>query len=102
MHTECTRARGVIEGGEPWSERPAACPCRRSVIPRGGYRLEDFVDDGRLADHVDGARRKSLSEGFRTTLVHPRDEIRETGAIYRALRFAGFPLTSAFTSAHGK
>jgi hypothetical protein len=50
------------------------------TIPRGGYRLEDFVDDG-VEDDVD---EKSLREGFRTNTVQPASEVRETAAIYRA------------------
>jgi hypothetical protein len=51
------------------------------AIPRGGYRLEDFADDGCLADEAGGADGKSLSEGFRTTTVHSPHEVRETAAI---------------------
>jgi HNH endonuclease len=57
------------------------------AIPRGGYRLEDFVDDGCLADDVDGTGGKSLREGFCTTTVQPPNEVRETAAIYR---YGGF------------
>ena len=52
------------------------------AIPRGGYRLEDFVDDGELADDAE-----SLHEGFCTSAVQrPANEVRETAALYRARR----------------
>jgi hypothetical protein len=55
------------------------------TIPRGGYRLEDFVDDD-----VGGATRDALTDaprgGFCTTPVQrgwERAEVRETAAVYR-------------------
>jgi hypothetical protein len=50
------------------------------AIPRGGYRLEDFLDDDCLANDVDG---KSLTEGFGTTLVQRSGQVREATVIYR-------------------
>jgi Domain of unknown function (DUF222)/HNH endonuclease len=48
------------------------------TIPRGGYRLEDFVDDGADVDE------KSLREGFRTSMVQwPTSEVREPAGVYR-------------------
>jgi hypothetical protein len=63
------------------------------AIPRGGYRLEDFVDDGCLAEDVsdaDDIDRESLTEGFCTTTVQRPNEVRETAGVYRwrALRVA--------------
>ena len=70
------------------------------TIPRGGYRLEDFVDDGCTAD-ADAAGDASR-EGFCTTAVqHPStegycsprgnstpSEVREPAAVYRLERIA--------------
>jgi hypothetical protein len=51
-------------------------------IPRGGYRLEDFTDDGWRPTDENPSR-----EGFCTTAVqHSVNEIRETAAVYRVTR----------------
>jgi Domain of unknown function (DUF222)/HNH endonuclease len=71
------------------------------TIPYGGYRLEDFVDDGGLASDVHGADEKSLREGFRTSAVQPPNEVRETGAIYRVRPFRGRTGTSSGARAAG-
>jgi len=51
------------------------------TIPRAGYRLDDFVDDG-----VGAEDESPSAEGFCTTAVQrdfERDEVRETAAVYR-------------------
>jgi hypothetical protein len=56
-------------------------------IPRRGYRLEDFVDDGCTADEDQNPSR----EGFCTTAVQrdwERAEVREPAAVYRVRRIA--------------
>ena len=51
-------------------------------IPRNGYRLEDFVDDGCTADA--DAVGDASREGFCTTTVHTHgNEVREPAAVYR-------------------
>ena len=55
-------------------------------IPRNGYRLEDFVDDG-----IDGGAENPPRGGFCTTPVQrpwERAEVRETAAVYRLGRSA--------------
>jgi len=53
------------------------------TIPRGGYRLEDFVDDDIGAE----TDQRPSAEGFRTHAVQPpRDEVREPRAFYRVAR----------------
>ena len=54
------------------------------TIPRAGYRLDDFVDDG-----VGGDDQEPSAEGFRTAAVQrgfERDEVREARGIYRFRR----------------
>jgi hypothetical protein len=54
------------------------------TIPRAGYRLDDFVDDG-VGDENPSA------EGFGTTAVRgdfERSEVREPAAVYRLKRTA--------------
>jgi hypothetical protein len=56
-------------------------------IPRHGYRLEDFVDDGAAEDADPNASR----DGFCTTTVQrewERNEVRESAAVYRLQRSA--------------
>ncbi len=55
------------------------------TIPRGGYRVEDFVDDDIGGD----ADEKPSAEGFCTTTVQQateRPEVREPAAVYRLKR----------------
>ncbi len=57
------------------------------TIPRGGYRLEDFVDDD-IGGEADG---EPSAEGFCTTPVQrewERAEVREPAAVYRLRRVA--------------
>ncbi|HJR68420.1 MAG TPA: hypothetical protein VKA43_00070, partial [Gammaproteobacteria bacterium] len=57
------------------------------TIPRGGYRLEDFVDDA--VGGAEDADQKPSQEGFCTTVVQKeweRSEVRETAAVYRFRR----------------
>lgn len=55
------------------------------AIPRGGYRLEDFTDDGCTADEaVDDPDRNPPREGFCTATVHTHENgVREPAAVYR-------------------
>jgi hypothetical protein len=56
------------------------------TIPRCGYRLDDFVEDG-----VGGDDQEPSAEGLRTTAVQrgfERDEVREARGIYRFRRAA--------------
>ena len=59
------------------------------TIPRGGYRLEDFVDDGIEGSDVEDA--DASRDGSCTTTVQ-RDpehaEVRETRTVYRVTRIA--------------
>jgi hypothetical protein len=58
------------------------------TIPRGGYRLEDFVDDEVGSECSDES---PSAEGFCTTTVRgdfERAEVRETAAVYRLRRSA--------------
>lgn len=62
------------------------------TIPRGGYRLEDFVDDD-IGERVGGDESGGVDasrEGFCTTTVQQpssvADEVREPAAIYRLMR----------------
>src|SRR5262245_25364264 len=58
---------------------------QQALIPRGGYRLKDFVDDG-IDAAGDGADQNPSREGFCTTAVHgdfERSEVRETRGVYR-------------------
>jgi hypothetical protein len=49
------------------------------TIPRNGYRLEDFVDDG-----IGAYAESPSAEGFRTaTVQRPLDEVREPAGVYR-------------------
>jgi hypothetical protein len=55
------------------------------TIPRGGYRLEDFVDDD-VGGETDDALTDAPRGGFCTTPVQrewERAEVRETAAVYR-------------------
>ena len=50
-------------------------------VPRGGYRIEDFLDDD-----VDAGGAQPSREGFCTVAVQcewERSEVRETAAVYR-------------------
>jgi hypothetical protein len=58
-------------------------------IPRNGYRLEDFVDDGLAEDEDQTPSSEPSREGFCTTAVQPewqRSEVRETAGVYRLRR----------------
>jgi hypothetical protein len=59
------------------------------TIPRNGYRLEDFVDDGIGGSDVGGA--DASRDAFCTTTVQrdfERGEVRETAPVYRLRRAA--------------
>ena len=55
------------------------------TIPRGGYRLEDFTDDGCTADEAAADVTPEPSrEGFCTATVHAHEnEVREPAIVYR-------------------
>ena len=60
------------------------------TIPRAGYRLDDFVDDG-----VGGEDEKPSAEGFCTTAVQrdfERSGVREPAAVYLLKRAEPRPL----------
>jgi hypothetical protein len=89
----CTYHHGLLhEGGFSMVKEPDETlrfiTADGRTIPRGGYRLEDFVDEGVDCENLN---ENPSREGFCTTAVQPdfeRTEVRETAPVYRLNRNA--------------